>query len=131
MLWTSARTRRFRRRLEEALGTGRADLSGLRIEELAALYRNLERRLLPHWDAPLVNDFLAMIFYGLLRSLAKKWCGDEAGTLQNDLISVDITGSVEHPKTQQIFLKDLGRAMRTLLLGEVRNVKGDARKTSR
>ena len=51
--------------------------------------------------------------------------------LQNDLISVDITGSVEHPKTQQIFLKDLGRAMRTLLLGEVRSVKGDARKTSR
>ena len=27
-----------------------------------------------------------MIFYGLLRSLVTRWCGDPGGTLQNDLI---------------------------------------------
>ena len=51
--------------------------------------------------------------------------------LQNDLISVDIRGTLDKPKVEQILLKDVGRAMRTLLLGEVRNVKGDARHTSR
>ena len=38
------------------------------------------------WDAPLVNDFFAMIFYGLLRHLVTEWCDDRDGALQNDLI---------------------------------------------
>ena len=33
-----------------------------------------------------MNDFFAMIFYGLLRHAARAWCGDREGTLQNDLI---------------------------------------------
>src|SRR5262249_38132120 len=81
-----ARTRRFRQRLDEALGTSPTDLSGLRVDELAAHYRDLERRLLPHWDAPLVNDFLAMIFFGVLRACLAKWCSDTDASLQNDLI---------------------------------------------
>ena len=43
--------------------------------------------LLAHWDAPLVNDLFAMLFYGLLRRLCAAWCGDARGTLQNDLVS--------------------------------------------
>jgi len=80
-------TRRFRQRLDAALGTGPADLSGMRVDELAAHYRDMERRLLPHWDAPLVNDFLAMIFFGVLRKCIEKWCPDSDGSLQNDLIA--------------------------------------------
>jgi pyruvate,water dikinase len=34
-----------------------------------------------------VNDLFAMLFYGLLRRLCIAWCGDKAGTLQNDLVS--------------------------------------------
>ena len=78
--------RHFYARLQEALGDERPDLSGLRADELVQYYRNLDGQLLHQWDAPLVNDFFAMIFYGLLRSLANKWCGDEGGTLQNDLL---------------------------------------------
>jgi pyruvate,water dikinase len=33
----------------------------------------LEGKLLTAWDAPLVNDFFAMIFFGLLGSLSQKW----------------------------------------------------------
>lgn len=78
--------RAFHRRLDEALHSG-GDLARLRPDELVAHYRDLERQLLTRWDAPLVNDFFAMIFYGVLRSLATKWLGDENGTLQNDLVS--------------------------------------------
>ena len=76
----------FYTRLNGALGPS-ADLSTLRLDELTAHYRSLERQLLARWDAPLVNDFFAMIFYGVLRGLCTKWCGDADGSLQNDLIS--------------------------------------------
>ena len=34
-----------------------------------------------------MNDFFAMIFYGVLRKLVVSWAGDESGSLQNDLVS--------------------------------------------
>jgi phosphohistidine swiveling domain-containing protein len=77
---------RFHERLERALGAG-GDPSLQRADELIASYRDLERQLLTRWDAPLVNDFFAMIFYGVLRKLVVSWAGDESGTLQNDLVS--------------------------------------------
>ncbi len=84
-----SRIRRFYRRLDRVLGSGRPDLEALRADELIAYYRDLERQLLRRWDAPLVNDFFAMVFFGLLRRLTKRWCGDEEGTLQNDLLCGD------------------------------------------
>jgi pyruvate,water dikinase len=78
--------RQFYVRLDEALGKKPPDLDKLRPDQLASYYHDLERQLLTRWDAPLVNDFLAMIFYGLLRALAARWCGDAASTLQNDLL---------------------------------------------
>lgn len=81
--------RHFYARLEAALGTSRPDLSPLRPDELSACYRSLERQLLTRWDAPLINDFLAMIFHGTLRKLAQKWCDDKDGTLANDLICAE------------------------------------------
>lgn len=77
----------FYDRLNNALGSERPDLTQKRPDELVAYYRNLESQLLTRWDAPLVNDFFAMIFYGILRQLTGKWCGDTHGTLQNALLS--------------------------------------------
>ena len=77
---------RFYVRLNAALGTP-ADVASMRLDELYAHYRTLERQLLTRWDAPLVNDFFAMIFYGVLRTLCVKWAGDSDGSLQNDLIA--------------------------------------------
>ena len=81
-----SRIREFYSRLKVALAPPRPALDEMRADELAAYYHGLERQLLTRWDAPLINDFFAMIFYGTLRKLAEKWCGDEAGTLQNDLL---------------------------------------------
>jgi pyruvate,water dikinase len=82
-----ARKRRFYARLEAALGTGRPDLADRRADELVAYYHTLDSQLLHHWDAPLLNDFFAMIFYGVLRRLTASWCGDAEGALQNDLLT--------------------------------------------
>ncbi|HSO06728.1 MAG TPA: PEP-utilizing enzyme, partial [Pelomicrobium sp.] len=77
---------RFYGRLNDALAPRRVPLAAMRMDELAAYYRDLERRLLTRWDAPLINDFFAMIFYGVLRALVAKWLGQAEGTLQNDLL---------------------------------------------
>lgn len=80
------RIRRFRERLDRALANPDPPLSEARPDELAAYYRDLERQLLTRWDAPLINDFFAMIFFGVLKKLAQDWCGDTDGTLQNNLL---------------------------------------------
>jgi len=78
--------RNFQIRLDTALAAPPVPLPQMRGEQLISHYRDLERQLLKKWDAPLVNDFFAMIFYGVLRSLCKKWAGDDSGTLQNELL---------------------------------------------
>lgn len=89
-LWTlRGKIARFYERLNLALCEPAIPLAEQRPDELATHYRDLERQLLTRWDAPLINDFYAMIFYGVLRKLCTKWCGDEDGTLQNDLISAE------------------------------------------
>lgn len=82
-----AKRRAFYVRLNEALQPGKVALEDMRPDELAAAYRHLQIQLLTRWDAPLINDFFAMIYYGLLRKLVTSWCDDAEGTLQNDLIS--------------------------------------------
>ena len=81
--------RAFHARLDRALAGAEVPLSEMRPDELVAHYRTLERELLRNWDAPLLNDFFAMIHFGALQKLATKWCGDVAGTLQNDLVAGD------------------------------------------
>ncbi len=76
----------FQARLDDALRPPSPPLSDMRLDELTAYYTQLEERLLDHWDAPLVNDFFAMIFHGALRKLTLQWMGDESGMLANDAI---------------------------------------------
>ena len=83
----SATSAAFRSRVDDALAPDPAVLAAMRPDELVRHYRDLEERLLRRWDAPLVNDFLAMILFGVLRALARRWCGDAHGTLQNELVA--------------------------------------------
>ncbi|HKW45486.1 MAG TPA: PEP/pyruvate-binding domain-containing protein, partial [Candidatus Eremiobacteraceae bacterium] len=76
---------RFHRRVESTLasspGPRTLDPAGLLDE-----FSRLETALLTNWEAPLVNDFFAMVFYGTLRALSSRWCGDDKGSLHNDLL---------------------------------------------
>src|SRR5690606_30778709 len=65
----------FYKRLNKALEN--KDLSNMSVSELSDYYNNLELQLLKKWDAPMVNDLFAMVFYGLLRKLSTRWCNDE------------------------------------------------------
>jgi phosphohistidine swiveling domain-containing protein len=77
---------KFYVRLNEALAQPETRFEDMRLDELVGHYYKLEAQLLSRWDAPLVNDFFAMIFHGVFRKLAERWCGDATGLLVNDAI---------------------------------------------
>ncbi len=79
--------KRFEKILNNTLAPYEKEGFGVRTpQELVNCYRELERSLLPQWQAPLINDFFAMIFYGILKNLVVKWKVDSDGSLQNDLL---------------------------------------------
>ena len=80
------RIARFQLRFDTALAAPSVPLDRMTGEKLVVHYRDLERQLLKKWDAPLVNDFFAMIYYGVLRTLCAKWLNDSTGGLQNELL---------------------------------------------
>ena len=76
---------------EEARKT---DFSKLPLDELQAKYHSLDEQILRRWHAPIINDYLCMIFFGLLKKFTEKWLAEgdsataaaSAGSLQNDLL---------------------------------------------
>ncbi|MFN8712935.1 MAG: PEP/pyruvate-binding domain-containing protein [Bacteroidota bacterium] len=62
------------------------DFSKQRADQLIVLYERFEQTLLKKWKAPLVNDFFAMIWYGVLQKLTAKYFPENAATLHNDLL---------------------------------------------
>jgi rifampicin phosphotransferase len=78
--------KKFYVRLNQALASPDPPLEDMRLDELIAHYYKLEEQLLSRWDAPLVNDFFAMILHGAFRKLTERWCGDANGMLANDAI---------------------------------------------
>jgi pyruvate,water dikinase len=77
----------FYRRLDQALDEPSTPLAEQSLEGLAGMYRDIERKLLTRWDAPLINDFFCMIAFGLLGGMLRKCCGDEAPSLRNALMA--------------------------------------------
>lgn len=62
------------------------DFSIKNADELMFLYQNFEQTLLKKWKAPLVNDFFAMIYFGVLQKLVVKYNIDDTGTVHNNLM---------------------------------------------
>jgi pyruvate,water dikinase len=79
------------------------DFHAMPPHELAALYREMEEKLLWEWKAPIINDFFVMVFYGTLKKLCVSWCGDASGSLQNDLICGE--GGIESTEPTKMLLE--------------------------
>lgn len=56
------------------------------LEEVLQRYRQFEQVMVKEWKAPLVNDFFAMIYFGLLQKFTAQQASSYAG-LHNDLIA--------------------------------------------
>jgi pyruvate,water dikinase len=62
------------------------DLGACRPEELMVLYGRFEQTLLRKWKAPLVNDFFAMIYFGVMQKLVVKYGISGNPGIGNDLL---------------------------------------------
>jgi pyruvate,water dikinase len=71
--------RAFHARLNTALDAATTvEIETLAPHELVHHYQQLEASLLRRWDAPLINDFFAMIACGVLRKWSANWLDDES-----------------------------------------------------
>ncbi len=66
--------------------------------ELMALYLHFEQTLLNEWKAPLLNDFFAMIWFGLLKKRCEQYTAGNHPNIHNDLLC----GSADIISTQPI-----------------------------
>jgi len=97
----------FRRHYEE---WSALDFRAMPPHELAALYGEMEDKLLWEWKAPIINDFFVMVFYGTLKRLCVSWCGDQSGSLQNDLLCGE--GGIESTEPTKMLLGLAAKARR-------------------
>jgi pyruvate,water dikinase len=89
----SGRVARFERSIESFFSnfdaayaaSNSVDFGRLDYDQLVTEYLAAERRLLHRWQTPIINDILAMVFYGTMRKLIAGWIGED-GALQNDLL---------------------------------------------
>jgi pyruvate,water dikinase len=88
----------------------RSGVLELDLAQLVGRYEGLKDRLFANWQAPIVNDFLTMVFHGVLRRLIEKYELEAHGNLGNDLLCSDgLIRSVE-PAQALIRLAETVRA---------------------
>ncbi len=78
-------------------------LTRMRGDELINIYMEIERNMLGRWKAPIINDFLCMVHFGLLRKLTLKWFPPEMSSLQNDLLAAE--GGLESAEPTRAMIK--------------------------
>lgn len=86
-----------------------ARFSSMSLTELSDAYHTLVWRLLWHWQAPLVTDFAAMLSFGILTDLTKKWGLDDTGALANDLLGGEGDVASLEPTRSLLRLADCAR----------------------
>ena len=118
------RSRAFYERLDRALAVPSETVAAMPLDALARHYCDVERDLLTQWDAPLVNDFFAMIWFGIGSRLADRWIGPGAlgGLLagQGDVVSAEPARRVEAMAALVADDPDLATALQTEAADAVR-----------
>jgi rifampicin phosphotransferase len=65
----------------------RLDYSKMESSKIYSHYQRLEREMLWKWHAPIINDFLCMIHYGIFKKLTEKWLSHLGDAFHNDLMA--------------------------------------------
>jgi pyruvate,water dikinase len=76
------------------------DFKNMEPKEVMDIFNQAKNRLLKGWKVEGINDYSAMLFYGVVRSLTKKYKLDERGSIHNDLFcgeeNMDSTKPTKH-----------------------------------
>jgi len=72
----------------------KTNLEELSPKEIFSVYEDVLKNVISTWKAPIINDFLCMTFYGLLRSQTKELFGINSNEVyQRLLVSTEITST--------------------------------------
>ncbi len=80
-------------------------------------YIEMDRRMLNHWKAPIINDFLCMVHFGLLKKLTEKWLSGLDENIQNDLLAGG--GEIESAEPTRVLIQLAGRVANDKKLREL------------
>jgi phosphohistidine swiveling domain-containing protein len=62
-------------------------LDQMTADEIYDQYHALEKDLLWRWHAPIINDFLCMVHFGVFKALTEKWLSHLGDNFHNDLLA--------------------------------------------
>jgi phosphohistidine swiveling domain-containing protein len=79
------------------------DYRQMRSDEIFAAYLRMEQEMLGQWKAPIINDFLCMVHFGMLRKLTVKWLAAVDPDIHNDLLAAD--GNLESAEPTRMLLR--------------------------
>lgn len=63
------------------------DYSKMSSDQIYLEYQRLEKEMLWKWHAPIINDFLCMVHYGIFKKLTGKWLSHLGDSFHNDLLA--------------------------------------------
>jgi pyruvate,water dikinase len=81
----------------------RKNFAKMRSDELFSIYIEINRKFLNKWKAPIVNDFLCMVHFGVLNTLTAKWLSHAGSNLQNDLLAGE--GGLESAEPTKMLIR--------------------------
>lgn len=81
----------------------RMDFRNMPAEEILMQYHELERVMLWHWKAPIINDYLCMVHFGIFRKLTQRWLSKLGDSFPNDLLAGD--GNLESAEPTRALIR--------------------------
>lgn len=84
----------------------KTDYSNMPSDKIYEDYLELERKLLWHWHAPIINDFLCMVHFGIFKKLTTKWLAHLGESFQNDLMAGN--GNLESAEPTKVLITMAG-----------------------
>lgn len=63
------------------------DYDAMPSDEIYEEYKKLEMEMLWQWHAPIINDFLCMVHFGIFKKLTDNWLGHLGAGYSNDLLA--------------------------------------------
>ncbi len=87
------------------------DFSRMSSDELFAHYLHMDINMLGKWKAPIINDFLCMVHFGILKGLTGKWLTSLGSSIQNDLLAGE--GNLESAEPTKELIRMAGEVVKT------------------
>lgn len=102
-------TAEFKRDFEKFYSVAiKKDYKSMPITELSDYYSFLNEKMLANWKAPIINDYICMVFFGMVKKMTRKWVPGDAGeSLQNDLVAGEGDVLSTEPTTDLIKISEL------------------------